>query len=94
MDSIFDHGESGANMSLTSTGKIPHQYNAEEIALMLAALGACVASVIYSFKHVKSSSCMGVRCQQAVEGVIVQDVPAQPPALKRATHLNMSETEV
>ena len=55
-----------------------HIYSADEVALMLAAFGACVASVIYSFKHVKSSSCMGVKCQQAVETAIVQDVMPQP----------------
>ncbi|CAI8390508.1 MAG: Uncharacterised protein [Owenweeksia sp. TMED14] len=55
-----------------------HVYSADEVALLLAALGACVASIIYSFKHVKSSSCMGVKCQQAVEGVVVQDVMPEP----------------
>ena len=70
---------------MSTTG---HVYSADEIALLLAALGACVASIIYSFKHVKSSSCMGVRCQQAVESVVVQDVPAQPqPDIKQSTHV-------
>lgn len=59
-----------------------HIYSADEIALLLAALGACVASIIYSFKHVKSSSCCGTRCEQAVEGVVVQDVMPAPPRLE------------
>ena len=68
------------NQSFSSAqANSPHIYTANEISLLLAALGACVASIIYSFKHVKSSSCMGVKCQQAVEGVIVQDVMPQSP---------------
>ena len=75
--------------NLTQMEQPGHIYSADEIALMLAALGAAVASIIYSFKHVKSSSCMGSKCSQAVEGVIVQDIPAQPPAetIKQSTHV-------
>ena len=40
-----------------SIGKLAHVYTADEIALMLGALGACVASIIYGFKNVKKSSC-------------------------------------
>tara|TARA_R110001606_G_scaffold398585_1_gene577993 strand:- start:321 stop:560 length:240 start_codon:yes stop_codon:yes gene_type:complete len=40
-----------------SFGKLAHVYTADEIALMLGALGACVASIIYGFKNVKKSSC-------------------------------------
>lgn len=58
-------------------------YSADEIALMLAAFGACVASVIYSFKHVKSSSCMGSKCSQEVEGVVIAPVVAPPPGPAR-----------
>lgn len=83
MDALLDNFnvDNMANTSLPSTtDTLPHIYSANEISLMLAAFGACVASVIYSFKHVKSSSCCGTRCEQAVEGVIVQDVmPPQPP---------------
>ena len=43
--------------NFTTEPKIPHIYTAEEIALMLGALGAMVASVIYSVKNVKHSSC-------------------------------------
>lgn len=53
----------------------PHIYTAEEISLMLAALGACVASIIYSFKHIKSSSCLGFSCKQAVDEVHVKVDP-------------------
>lgn len=47
-----------------------HTYTAEEVSLMLAALGAMVASVVYSFKHIKSSSCLGSKCQQEVVDVV------------------------
>jgi len=47
-----------------------HTYTAEEVSLMLAALGAMVASIVYSFKHIKSSSCLGSKCQQEVVDVV------------------------
>lgn len=40
-----------------SISDLPHTYNANDITLMLGALGACVASIIYGFKNVKKSSC-------------------------------------
>lgn len=58
-----------------SVAQAPHIYTAEEISLMLAALGACVASIIYSFKHIKSSSCLGFSCKQAVDEVHVKVDP-------------------
>ena len=63
-------------MNFSSTDDKPHIYTAQEISLMLAALGACVASIIYSFKHIKSSSCLGSSCSQ-----VVVDAPVivQPP---------------
>ena len=63
-------------MNMTDTQ--PHIYTANEISLMLAAFGGCIASIIYSFKHIKSSSCLGSSCNQVVEGVIVPDVPVVP----------------
>ena len=39
-----------------------------------AASIAIVASIVYSFKHIKSSSCLGSKCQQEVEGVVVVPV--------------------
>jgi len=59
-------------MNTTETN-IPHVYNAQEISLMLGAFGASIASIIYSFKHIKSSSCLGSKCEQ-----IVTDVPVVP----------------
>ena len=60
-------GDFAASIALASG----HKYTAEEVSLMLAALGAMVASIVYSFKHIKSSSCLGSKCQQEVEGVVV-----------------------
>ena len=52
-----------------SIGHIAHTYTAEEIALMLGALGAMVASIIYSVKNIKHSSCcLGLMsCDQRTE---------------------------
>ena len=52
-----------------SVGHIAKIYSAEEIALLLGALGACVASIIYSVKNIKHSSCcLGlVSCDQRTE---------------------------
>ena len=52
-----------------SIGHIAHTYTAEEIALMLGALGAMVASIIYSVKNIKHSSCcLGLfECNQRTE---------------------------
>ena len=48
------------------------QINAEAAAIMIAAIGAAVASVVYSFKHIRSSSCCAgfFKCEQAVEDEI------------------------
>mgnify|MGYP003632145287 CR=1 FL=1 len=66
-DILFNDEGSGLIAASISTA---HVYTAEEIALMLAALGAMVASVVYSFKHIKSSSCLGSKCQQEVVDVV------------------------
>ena len=36
------------------------------IAAIVAAVAAAVGSVIYASKHIKSSSCMGSKCEQEV----------------------------
>lgn len=52
-----------------SLSNIGHVYTAEEIALMLGALGAMVASIIYSVKNIKHSTCcLGLfSCDQRTE---------------------------
>jgi len=42
-----------------SIDNLPKHYNAQDVALMLGALSACVAGIIYSIKNVKKSSCCG-----------------------------------
>ena len=46
---------------------------AEAVALIIASIGGCIASVIYSFKHIKKSECCGSKCTQVVmeEGAVV-----------------------
>lgn len=58
-----------------SIGHIAHTYTAEEIALMLGALGAMVASIIYSVKNIKHSSCcLGLfECNQRTELPVSKD---------------------
>ena len=70
MDSFF--GPSGDSSNITaeeSLTALAHIYTADEIALMLGALGACLATFIYSFKNIKHSSCCAglVSCDQLTE---------------------------
>lgn len=47
-----------------STGNI---YSATDISLILGGIAAAFATIIYSCKHVKSSSCFGFKCNQVVD---------------------------
>jgi len=42
---------------------------------MLGAFGAAFASIVYSLKHIKSSSCWGMSCKQSVDEVCVVPQP-------------------
>ena len=68
MDS-FSFGPPLSNETLPSIQDITHVYTADEVALLLGALSAAVAGIIYSVKNVKSSSCCGglISCQQRTE---------------------------
>ena len=68
------------NEDINQTGdnsfqKVAHVYTAEEIALMLGALGAMVASIIYSVKNIKHSTCcLGLfSCDQRTELPVSKD---------------------
>jgi hypothetical protein len=68
MENLF--GPEDLNLTAeASISDIAHIYTAEEIALMLGALGAMVASIIYSVKNIKHSSCcLGLfSCDQRTE---------------------------
>lgn len=74
MDEIF--GNEDLNLTAeAAVGHVAHTYTADEIALMLGALGACVASIIYGFKNVKRSSCcLGlIKIEQRTELPISKD---------------------
>ena len=58
MDEIFGNEEVNQTAE-PSIGKLAHVYSADEVALLLGALSACVAGIIYSIKNVKKSSCCG-----------------------------------
>jgi hypothetical protein len=91
MDEIFGLNEDFINTTInTSLEKIPHEYTAEEIALMLGALGAMVASIIYSIKNVKHSSCcFGVfNCDQRTE------IPPREGSINPPVYLTRNESNV
>ena len=69
MDSLDIFGPNLSNQTQASIGDITHVYTADEVALLLGALSAAVAGIIYSVKNVKSSSCCGglISCQQRTE---------------------------
>jgi hypothetical protein len=74
MENLF--GPEDLNLTAeASVGHIAKIYSAEEIALMLGALGAMVASIIYSVKNIKHSSCcLGlVSCDQRTELPVSKD---------------------
>jgi len=73
MDEIF--GNDLLNET-TESVELPHIYTMEEITIGLAAIGALVASIVYSFRHIKSSSCLGAKCSQEV--IIEQPAKTQP----------------
>ena len=74
MDEVFGTEELNQTTE-ASVGHIAKIYTAEEIALMLGALGAMVASIIYSVKNIKHSSCcLGlVSCDQRTELPVSKD---------------------
>lgn len=55
--------------------------DAEEAAIMIAAIGAAVASVVYSLKHIKSSRCCAgfFSCEQAVENEVYIEEREEKP---------------
>ena len=57
-------------------------FTAEEVSIMIAAIGAAIASVVYSFKHIKSSTCCAgfFECEQIVEDeVYVEEREEEKP---------------
>ena len=47
-------------------------YSATDISLMLGGIAAAIATIIYSLKHVKQSSCLCFKCSQVVEEELAQ----------------------
>ena len=43
--------------------------DSNEVALILSAVAASLASIIYSMKHIRRSNCCGNTCEQSVDGV-------------------------
>ena len=38
--------------------------NTQDITLLIGAIGATIATIIYSLKHIKKSNCCGSSCSQ------------------------------
>ena len=74
MDEVFGNEDLNQTGEL-SVDRLAHVYTAEEIALMLGAMGAMVASIIYSVKNIKKSSCcLGLfSCDQRTELPVSKD---------------------
>lgn len=69
MDEIFGN-DASMNETLASISQdSKHIYSANEVAIILGALSACVAGIVYSWRNVKSSSCCGglIKCTQRTE---------------------------
>jgi len=75
MEEIFGNGELFNHTLEVAASKLEHIYTAEEIALMLGAFGAAFASIVYSLKHIKTSSCWGISCKQQVDEVCIVPQP-------------------
>ena len=53
--------------------------DSNEVALILSAVAASLASIIYSMKHIKKSNCCGNTCEQAIP-----DIPHTPRTRSRS----------
>ena len=47
--------------------RIDIKMETQDITLIIASVGATIASIIYSLKHVKKSDCCGAGCVQEVD---------------------------
>jgi hypothetical protein len=53
--------------------------DSNEVALILSAVAASLASIIYSMKHIRRSNCCGNTCEQAIP-----DLPNTPRTRSRS----------
>ena len=71
----MDIGESQMNKTDSAV------YSATDISLILGGIAAALATIIYSLKHVKNSSCLGFKCSQVVVDEVVQHLDeSRPPS--------------
>ena len=52
-------------------------YSATDISLILGGIAAAFATIVYSLKHVKKSSCCGSNCSQVVVDEVVPPLAAE-----------------
>jgi len=56
-----------AEAAQAAVALMPETKEGTEMGLVIGGVAAAICSIIYAMKHIKSSSCLGARCQQAVE---------------------------
>ena len=67
-------------------------YSATDISLILGGVAAAFATIVYSLKHVKQSSCCGFKCNQVVvDEDIPQEHPVQPQSPLDLNNLDIEE---
>ena len=60
-----------------------------EVALIISAVAASIASVVYSMKHIKKSSCCGAFCEQ----VIVEEESGKLKEIKNSVIIEDEDTK-
>jgi hypothetical protein len=67
----------------------PTIYSPTDISLLIAGIAAAFATIVYSCKHIKKSSCCGFNCEQ----VVVDDPSDEPHELSLVVddHQNNSD---
>ena len=71
----------------------PAEVEIDDDMVIIAGAAAALVSIIYSMKHIKKSSCWGVKCTQAVVDEIHDPVVVVCPDGQNG-HVMQKETEV
>tara|TARA_R110000737_G_C14158327_1_gene409031 strand:+ start:172 stop:453 length:282 start_codon:yes stop_codon:yes gene_type:complete len=55
-------------------------YSPTDISLLIGGIAAAFATIVYSCKHIKKSSCCGFKCEQVVVDDPCDDLHQLPPS--------------
>ena len=58
----------------------PTIYSPTDISLLIGGIAAAFATIVYSCKHIKKSSCCGFKCEQVVVDDPCDDLHQLPPS--------------